>query len=462
MSQVVRSSATTIDRYRSEIVNGPIIKTLLWLGFPLMLVQLVNVSYNVADAFWLSRYSNVAMAVPRQVWPPFMFFSAFNMAISTANMALLSQYVGARRYEEASNVASKFLTVTLMTSFAFGLTYFSLRYPLFRHVIRVPPEIFDDVMSYSGIISVDLMFSGLSITYSTILQSVGDTRTPAIVGGFSALLNIVLDPFLILGIPPFPRMGVAGAALATLLSRLSSVVVLIYLTKRKFPDLRILPTRNVDRLWMLRNIRIGGPVFLFHASNSLAFMFQNALINSFGVIVAAAFAIGFIIMDIADAVMWGLTMPVAIMIGQNLGAGNTGRSREIAYKSLLTIASLTALGALVVFLVRNQLISAFTSNVAILDEALRFLETFVFSLPFFAMFFVGLSVGRGSGHTTAPTVLGVIRLWGIRIGLGYFLAYTIGLQSYGVWLAMTLSNLVGGIGSIAWIRFGGWAKPIIR
>ncbi len=453
---------TAVDRYRNEIVKGPIIKTLLWLGFPLMLVQLVNVSYNVADAFWLSRYSDVAMAVPRQAWPPYMLFNAFNMAISTANMALLSQYVGARRYEEASNVASKFFTVALTTSFAFGLTYFSLRHLLFYYVIRTPPEIFDDVMSYSGIISVDLMLSGLTITYSTILQSVGDTRTPAVVEGFSALLNIIWDPFLILGIPPFPRMGAAGAALATVISRLSGVVALIYLTKRKFPELRILPTKNINKLWVLRNIRIGGPVFVFYSSNSLAFMLQNALINSFGVIVAAAFAIGFIVMDLADAIIWGLTMPVAIMVGQNLGAGNIRRSREVAYKSLLTIASLTALGALLVFLVRTQLISLFTSDAAIFNEALVFLETFVFSLPFFTMFFVGMSVGRGSGHTTIPTILGAIRLWGFRIGLGYFLAYMIGLQSYGVWLAMALSNAVGGLGSVAWIKFGKWAKPVIK
>ncbi len=459
---MARSAVATIDKYRSEIVNGPIVKTLLWLGFPLMLVQLINVSYNVADAFWLSRYSDVAMAVPRQAWPPFMFFNAFNMAISTANMALLSQYIGARRYDEASNVASKFFTVSLITSFVFGLTYFSLRYPLFYYVIRSPPEIFDDVMSYSGIISIDLMLSGLSVTYSTILQSVGDTRTPAVVGGFSALLNIIWDPFLILGIPPFPRMGAAGAALATVLSRLGGVTALIYLTKRKFPDLRIFPTKNIDRLWVLRNIRIGGPVFVFHASNSMAFMLQNALVNSFGVVVAAAFAIGFIVMDIADAVMWGLTMPVAIMVGQNLGAGNTSRSREIAYKASLTISMLTALGALIVFSVRSQLISVFTSDAGIFSEALRFLETFVFSLPFFTLFFVGMSVGRGSGHTTVPTVLGMIRLWGFRIGLGYLLAYVVGLQSYGVWVAMALSNVVGGLGSITWVKFGNWARPVIK
>ncbi len=456
------ASAVTIERYRNEMVNGPIVKTLLWLGLPLMLVQLVNVSYNIADAFWLSKYSDVAMAVPRQAWPPFMFFNSFNMALSTANMALLSQYIGARKYKEASEVASKFFTAATLASLAFGLTYFSLRYSLFTYVIRTPPEIFEEVMNYSGIISMDLALSGLSITYSTILQSVGDTRTPAVVGGVSALINIVWDPFLILGIPPFPRMGAAGAALATVLSRFAGVLVLIYLARRKFPDLRIWLTKAFDKFWVSRNLRIGGPVLVFHSSNSLAFMFQNALVNSFGVVAAAALAIGLVVMDIADAVMWGLTMPVAIMIGQNLGAENIDRSKEIAYKAISSVSLLTLLGALLVFIVRNELITVFTLDTSIFNEALRFLETFVFSLPFFAMFFVGMSVGRGSGHTNVPTLLGMVRLWGIRIGLGCLLAYEVGLQSYGIWIAMALSNVIGGLGTITWIKYGRWAKPVIK
>ncbi|MEM4034227.1 MAG: hypothetical protein QXD16_05985, partial [Sulfolobales archaeon] len=78
------------------------------------------------------------------------------------------------------------------------------------------------------------------------------------------------------------------------------------------------------------------------------------------------------------------------------------------------------------------------------------------------LFFVGMSVGRGSGHTLIPTILGIIRLWVIRIGLGYILAYQIGLKSYGIWIAMALSNIISGTATLAWIKYGNWAKPIIK
>lgn len=427
-----------------------------------MIVQLVNVSYNIADAFWLSKYSDVSMAVPRQVLPLIMFFNTFLFALSTANMALLSQYVGARRYDEASSTASKFLTVAVLLSFGSGLTFLTLRYYVFKYVVIPPTEIFDDVMNYSGIITLDLILSGFVITYSTILQSVGDIKTPAIVNGISALINIVLDTLLILGISPFPRMGVVGAAIATVFARLIGVFVLITLTKREFPDLRVTLTKDVNSEWVINNLVVGGPILILNLSNSLAFMLQNALVNSFGVIVAAAFAIGFIVMEVADATIWGLTMPTAIMIGQNLGAGNSSRCRLIAYKASLTLTTLTTIGSIIVYILRKPLITIFTSDTLIINEALTFLETFIFTLPFFAIFFIGMSVGRGSGHTLTPTLIGIIRLWVIRIGLGYILAYHIDLKSYGIWLTMALSNIVSGTATLAWIKYGNWTKPIIK
>jgi Na+-driven multidrug efflux pump len=87
---LTNGSVITVDRYRDSIVNGPVVRTLLRLGLPLIVVQLVNVSYNIADAFWLSMYNDVSMAVPRQVRPLTMFFNTFLMALSTANIALLS------------------------------------------------------------------------------------------------------------------------------------------------------------------------------------------------------------------------------------------------------------------------------------------------------------------------------------------------------------------------------------
>ncbi|MEM4731889.1 MAG: MATE family efflux transporter, partial [Desulfurococcaceae archaeon] len=223
---------STLGAYRDRVINGPVGKTLLWLGLPLMAVQLVHVSYNIADAYWLSRYSEYAYAAPRQIWPFFMFLNAIAMGISTANTALISQAIGAKDYEYAKRVISYFITLNVLLNAAAATLFYLLRPWMFRYLINVPPEIYSYVMVYSAIVTFDLFIAAFTISYSSIFQSIGDTRTPSRIGVITAMMNIVLDPLMIFGVrirnvEIIPSMGVAGAALATVLSRLTGLVLLL-------------------------------------------------------------------------------------------------------------------------------------------------------------------------------------------------------------------------------------------
>ncbi|RLG87165.1 MAG: MATE family efflux transporter [Thermoprotei archaeon] len=452
----------SVERYRERIVSGSIVRTLLWLGFPLMIVQLVQISYNIADAFWLSRYSDIAMAIPRQAWPPIMFFSAISMALSTANLALISQYVGAKEFKAASKVASKYFTASIILGSILGATYIALRPVIFIYVMRVPSEIYDDVIAYAGVIAIDVTLSYIVLAYSTILQGVGDTRRPALVNVLSALMNIVLDPLLILGIEPFPRLGAIGAAVATVLSRVFSVVALFLIIERFYPELKVKLTRDIGIDWVLTNLKIGTPILILIFSNSIAKMVQLRLVNIFGVAVATAYSIGFVVMDLADATLRGLSRASAIMVGQNIGAGLKGRARKIALKTSAVIFMSTAAGALVVYLLRDYLIWVFTQDPTIYAEAKRFLEVFIWTLPFFGMMINAMFIGRGSGHTLPPSLIGIVRLWGFWVATGYFLALYMGYGPLGIWVGMAVSNIFAGTAALLWLKYGKWTIPVIR
>ena len=452
----------SVERYRERIVSGSIVRTLLWLGFPLMIVQLVQISYNIADAFWLSRYSDIAMAIPRQAWPPIMFFSAISMALSTANLALISQYVGAKEFKAASKVASKYFTASIILGSILGATYIALRPVIFTYVMRVPSEIYDDVIAYAGVIAIDVTLSYIVLAYSTILQGVGDTRRPALVNVLSALMNIVLDPLLILGIEPFPRLGAIGAAVATVLSRVFSVVALFLIIERFYPELKVKLTRDIGIDWVLTNLKIGTPILILIFSNSIAKMVQLRLVNIFGVAVATAYSIGFVVMDLADATLRGLSRASAIMVGQNIGAGLKGRARKIALKTSAVIFMSTAAGALVVYLLRDYLIWVFTQDPTIYAEAKRFLEVFIWTLPFFGVMINAMFIGRGSGHTLPPSLIGIVRLWGFWVATGYFLALYMGYGPLGIWVGMAVSNIFAGTAALLWLKYGKWTIPVIR
>jgi len=456
------ASVSTIGRYRDRIVSGPIIRTLIWLGAPPFLNQLIVVAYNVADAYWLSLYSEYTVAVPRQVWPIIMLFQALLNALNAASLSMISQYVGGKRYKEASLSSSRFFTISAISGGTLCASLLALRKFIFLYIMFTPPEIFSYVMDYSGVIALDIFLNYISLTFTTILQSVGDTRRPAIVNAASVSLNILLDPFLVLGLGPFPRLGVIGASATDVMGKAISMCALAYVIKRHYPSIKVSFTKNIDLNWIILVLRIGLPIFILGATNSFAFLMQLGIVNLLGIVTATAYAIGFIVMDIVDAALWGLSGATAIMVGQSLGAGNIKRTRGSAYKSALLIFALVALGACITYPFRATLADVFADDPAVISETDLFLQTLLPTLPFFGLFSVAMSAGRGSGHTLTPALIGIIRLWGIRVGLGYLLAFIAGMGSLGAWFAIALSNIIGGIASLIWIKYGGWAKPIVR
>lgn len=454
--------AHTISKYREKIVNGPIIRTLVWLGLPPLVNQLVIVAYNIADVYWLSNYSEVTVAVPRQMWPLIMLFQSLAMALTTACLSIVTQYVGGRVYKRASLEASRFFTVCFFAGAVLSFALLAFRGAIFTWITYTPAEIFDDVMKYSAVIAFDIFFNYIAITYTTLLQSIGDTKRPAIINVIAVSINVFLDPFLILGIGPLPRLGVVGAAATDVMGKIISITALTYMLRKNYPDFKATFTKDINLEWTRLVLHIALPVLALNLMNGFAFLTQQRLINSFGIVAATAYSIGFVIMDIVDAALMGLSGAPAVMIGQNLGANNPKRAKEVAFKAALFICFLILVGASIIYPVRRSIADIFADDPKILNETDSFLQILMPSLPFFGMFMSAMSVGRGSGHTLFPTVLGILRFWGIRIGLGYILAFTLNMGSLGIWSATAISNFFCGTAAVLWIKYGNWAKAVIK
>ncbi|MCS7114223.1 MAG: MATE family efflux transporter [Nitrososphaerota archaeon] len=451
-----------IGKYRDRIVNGPTVNTFFWLGMPPLLNQLVFVAYNVADTYWLSCYSELTVSVPRQVMPVIMLFQAIIMATNSACLSIVSQYIGAKAYKNASLEASRFFTVACISGVTLNILLLTLRRQIFTWLIFTPPEIFEDVMAFSTITAFDVLLNAIAFTYATLLQSVGDTRRPAIINMVAVAINIALDPFLILGIGPFPRLGVVGASLTDVMGKIISIIGQTYILKKSYPELKVRPTKNVNPEWVKLVLRIGLPVLAFGIMNGFAFLLQQRLINMVGIIAATAFSIGFVIINIVDAALFGLSGATSIMIGQSLGADNPKKAREVAFKTTVVIFILVAVGACLIFPFRRSIASVFASDPNIINETEQFLLIVLPTLPFFGLCMNAMSVGRGSGHTAFPTAIDIGRTWTIRVALGYSLAFIAGMGAMGIWLTFSLSNVVGGIIVALWVKYGKWDKAIIR
>ncbi|MEM1581649.1 MAG: MATE family efflux transporter [Candidatus Bathyarchaeia archaeon] len=449
-------------KYRDRIVNGPVINTFLWLGLPPLLNQLVFIAYNVANTYWLSCYNELCVSIPRQIMPVVMLFNALVMATNAACLSIVSQYIGAKAYRSASYEASRFFTVACLFGSISSIILLTLRRHIFTWLVYTPPEIFEEVMTFSAITAFDVLFISIAMMLTTLLQSVGDTKRPALINIIAVITNIIFDPILILGIQPFPRLGVVGAALTDVMGKIISVIGQIYILKKAYPELELRFTSDINIDWAKLVLRIGLPVLSFGVMNGFAFTLQQRLINMLGIIVTTAFSIGFVIINIVDGALFGLCGATAIMVGQSLGANNSKKAREVAFKTTVIIVLLLTIGASVIYPLKRPIANVFANDPNILEETERFLQIVLPTLPFFGICVNSVSIGRGSGHTSLPTAIEIGRIWTVRVTLGYFLTFVLGMGSLGIWLAFSLSNIVGGILIALWVKYGKWDKAIIK
>ncbi len=447
---------------REFILRGPIIKMAFVLATPFMIQNLVNISYNIVDAVWLNMLGTKFFAAVRGVWPLIFFFNSFGIGLVSAGMAFISQHVGAGNWEEANKNAGKLLGFAL--TFSLGVSALGIvTTPAILAFMGIPEEIYPLAVTYIRVIFAGFIFSVLGMVFNLTMSGVGDTVTPMILGVIASITNMILDPLLIFGWFGFPRLEVLGAALATVSARAIPSLVGAALLFRGFRSIKIRPRNLIfDVRWLRRLLKVGLPLAANMSSSALGFNFLMAVVYRLGTVAVAAYGLAITVVDLVTAFIWGFRDAIAIMVGQNLGAELYERAEEIVRKVSAIILLGTTAGTAVLMLFGEFLVRLFTRDPAVIAETTNFVTLFAPSLPYLALFFIGMAVARGSGHTFFMMIAGIIRLWYIRVLLSFYLALVLCLGTTGVWLAMSLGNIIAGAMAMAWILSGSWKKRIIE
>ena len=448
---------------RERILKGPVYRTLAWLAWPVIIVNLVNLSYNLVDAIWLGRLGKVAFSAPTVCWPPIMFVYSLALGYASAAISLISQYAGAGDVEMVRKSAGQLVTFAA----AFGLSISAVGFataPYILSLMSVPPKVYPLAVTYMRIIFAGAPAVIPAFAYITISNSLGDTKTPMKLNVASSIANIVLDPILIFGLLGLPRLGVAGAAIATIASRSwVSAAGLYILFVRGVKGLRLgRDDLRIEGWWVRKVFKIGTPLAIQRSSTALGFTVLMSLVSRFGSSVIAAFGVAQRVINILQAFAGGFFRASSIMIGQAIGAEEYLRAKEVVRKALTLITLGFTVGSALIVVFREQLILAFVNSPSVVPIGSELLEIFAPSIPFFGMFFLCSAVANGSGHTKFFAVISIIRLWVIRVGLGTLLAFTLGLGVNGIWYALTMGNVVAGLIALTWLFRGTWLKRVIE
>ncbi|TVQ25391.1 MAG: MATE family efflux transporter [Spirochaetaceae bacterium] len=435
-------------------------RTLLALAVPIMLNNLLQMLYNLVDAYFLGRISAAALSAPTISFTLIFFIVVFGLGFSMAGTTLIAQSKGKGDLERANFYAGQ--TTSMIMAMSVILSVLGLVFtPALLRVMQVPADAFEYTRQYMTIIFAGMPLMFITFVHRAVLQGVGDSVTPLIVQIITILLNVVLDPILIFGLGPIPALEVAGAAYATVISRGVGAVVAAIMLVRGARGIR-LRREHLRPDWAAwkRITDIGLPNAIGQAVPAFGFTVLQGVVNSLGTAVIAAFGVGNRIVSLFNMPAIGFAQATTSVVGQQLGAKRKDLAVVAVRQSVLTVGVFITVGMTLTFLFGGGFIRFFVDDAEVIRYGAELFRILSPSVILYTLFTVITGAFQGGGDTRPVMVLNVARLWGIRVPLAYVLAIVLAWGPAGIWWAMFASNLVIAAIGFVWLAKGHWLHKI--
>ena len=446
-----------MNNRRGDLTQGSLFKHLLNLAVPLTFGYILQDAFNIVDMIFVGRLGPAAIAAVGVSGNLLRLIGVFSLGISTGAGILVSQYLGARNYAQAGHLAMQAILLAVFFAIGIGIVGYPLAEIGLRTVRITDPEVIKLGTTYMHIILVGISTMFLSMTLGSIFRAGGDAVTPMVVLMFSTLINIGLDPMLIFGLWIFPKLGVAGSALATLIGRGIGVLILLVLcfSGRAPISLKNVPLRT-DIVEMLDIFRLGiyssMQGFWRHLSR-LGFLW---VIGPYGKFAVAAYTICMRLRILVMNPGFGIANSVAPLVGQNIGAEQIDRAEEAAKAGKIVGTSVMASIGILFLVFPQMFIRIFTNDVAVIQIGKVYLQFLSLTFGFIAFSLVLGKALNGAGDTLSPMIITLAAQMGVGLCLVILLSHFIGLM--GVWIGIALSNVVQGVGMWIWYKTGNWKR----
>ncbi len=446
-----------------DFTEGNITKQVIHFSLPIMFGNLLLSIYGIINLIWVGRLlGHTAVAAVSATLPIIMLLPAFLIGLGMATNVLISQAFGRKDIDLLRKILSNSFFASLflcMIITALGLLF---RRQLLAWV-QTPPEIEDMALSYLTIIMAALVFQFVLNWMTGMLRGLGDAKTVVKILLLLTALNILFVPLFISGIGPLRPLGVAGAALGTVLaSLLTGIIGYSYLIRHnQYINIRSWDF-GVDWHIIRQVFVIGVPASLQMLVVSLAGIFIITLVNRYGTDVTAAFGIGMQVDMLAALPSMSIGMAATSIAGQNLGAQKMDRVFQTLRVSVLLGLGIALFCSLILEIFPYQIGAIFLKESAghtqVLDTVRSYYRWMALIFPCFAVIFAIQGVLRSAGDTMALLALSFIAMIVIRVPLAYLLAGPMGYRQDGIWMAMLFSSAIAVVFNWLYYRGGRWQK----
>lgn len=443
------------------ILTENIYEILITLSIPIIINSLIQTLYNLVDGIWVSKISSVHFAATAFVWPVNFLFISIGIGLSIAGTSLLSQLIGAGDLKGAKEYSAQLIAITLLSSI--GLTV--LGYIISPTVIRLMGATGDLANlgnTYLRITLLDIPFMFLFFNINSMMHAQGDTITPMLLSGASAIINVILDPVFIFSF----NWGIAGAAWATLVSRAVLAIVgvmMLFGEKNKVrPNFKGF---KFDKGIIKEIVTIGLPSSVGQSGASLGFIVLNGFIGSYGTATIAAYAMVNRITSLVMQPAMGMGAALTAIVGQNMGADQMDRVHESFHKALKLTITIGVVGCLLLIIFDTPIINFFMQakdDPTVIELALTYLFYISLSMPLMGIFSVFQGLFQGTGNTKYSMAMEIGRLWFVRLPMILLFKHFTNWGPSGIWFSMSFSNLVVCLYGYWIYRGKGWQRSVLR
>ncbi len=440
-------------------------KTLAAIAIPIALQNLINFGVNMMDTVMLGRVGEIQLSAASIANQLSFMFMVLSQGVASGTSVITSQYWGKGEHDKVRAAIS--IMYRLVGSVAIIFFLISQFFP--EQVVKIfianDPAVVSEAVDYLKIVGFSYLFSGITNSSIGIFRSIGTVKISVVVYSISLVTNTILNYCLIFGNFGFPELGIEGAAIATLVSRvIETIVIITFMLKYekklqfKLSYLKIFD-KSLIPLFMQFALVVVMNEMLWTTGNAIV----NIIIARMGREVVAANSISSVLFQLAGIAMFGIAAAASSTTGQTIGKGDYTLALERAKAFNVMAFLLGIFGAMAILLIRTPVISFYNISELAKDYAFQITSVSSFIVVFQAVAIIlMMGVLRGGGDTKYVTVMDVIIMWIIAIPLGYVAGLVLGLPVPLVYLLLKCDEIIKALFASVRVFRGKWIKDVTR
>lgn len=435
---------------KARLLEGQVGGTLFKLTLPVLLASFMMVGFNLTDTFFVGKLGAKELAAMSFTFPVVFFFASISMGLSMGASSVVSRSIGEGNHDMARRLSTDALLLSVFIAIVFSLIGLLTVSPVFR-LLGVKEEILPLIRQYMYIWYSGLLFVFTPMVANSILRATGDTKTPSLILVFAFVINIIFDPLLIFGFGLFPRLEIAGAAIATVLAHFTTmiIVLLIICFRDKLVDLSCPKIKEVLESWK-KILYVGVPSAATNVMVPLSLGVITGLVAGHGTEAVAALGVGSRIESLVMLVLGALSITLIPFVGQNWGAGRRERiNLAIKYSNCFSILWGTVM-FFIFALTSRSIALIFNKDPKVVSALITYLWLCPVGNGFQGIFLLANASLNAVNKPIPSAMLTVIRILIFYIPLAYLGSRLFGLK--GIFAGIGMANIIIGLVALFWIK----------